>query len=85
MVRTACTEPHCLYKGALYLTLFNVELLLLVVHSCIGWGVTRIQSEVFGLLRCFKIVLLSILFFSKLGCLLELCYIYWHLLRAYTE
>jgi hypothetical protein len=27
MGRTACTEPQCLYKGAVYLTfLFNVEL-----------------------------------------------------------
>ena len=26
MGRTACTEPQCLYKGALYLTLFNCVL-----------------------------------------------------------
>jgi len=35
MGRTACTEPQCLYKGALYLTLCgqNVEFLN-VNYSC---------------------------------------------------
>jgi hypothetical protein len=33
----------------------------------------------------FKVVLFSTLLFSKSVCFLELCYIYWHLLKAYTE
>jgi hypothetical protein len=33
MVRTACTEPQCLYKGALYLT---VELHLYSPHGPYG-------------------------------------------------
>jgi hypothetical protein len=32
MGRTACTEPQCLYKGALYLTLFLVWALVRVFH-----------------------------------------------------
>jgi len=38
MDRTACTEPQCLYKGALYLTFFNTivsEHSHLFFYSCI--------------------------------------------------
>ena len=34
MGRTACTEPQCLYKGALYLLLFKMTSILLYAHIC---------------------------------------------------
>ena len=37
MGRTACTEPQCLYKGALYLYLY----LYLLAWQCSGAAVTR--------------------------------------------
>ena len=31
MGRTACTEPQCLYRGALYLYVFNIIIIIIII------------------------------------------------------
>ena len=69
MGRTACTEPQCLYKGALYLTFFiekkNVKFPLRIAHisfsppsqrDAVIWnGISRKQRQLLVSLRVCKI------------------------------
>jgi hypothetical protein len=50
MARTACTEPQCLYKGALYLHLFT---LIYFVKFVIFFNSLQYQIKV-QILRCIK-------------------------------
>ena len=67
--RTACTEPHCLYKGALYLTMYYVLKFQakLLTDGCINpsWNQTQIKV----------LVTLSVPYASrfKLSSLLDFC------------
>jgi hypothetical protein len=43
MGRTACTEPQCLYKGALYLYLtFEIRWSRGRIKTAVWWGVTGV-------------------------------------------
>jgi hypothetical protein len=62
MGRTACTEPQCLYKGALYLYLyffftysisFEVNLTFLESPDVLIAGFRRGGNEIFAFLECY--------------------------------
>jgi hypothetical protein len=50
MGRTACTEPQCLYKGALYLLSFDEEA---VWETALTWQVSGIEPKFLGLSRLY--------------------------------